>query len=331
MALQDGWAVVAEETLGASPYAPAFTTIPPKRVAFGDILPDFADAVLPLPNVGTTPNSFEILSSAAPGEGVRARGGDLAEVEVIVPAGRKLELLHLALLRLAGVESIAVRIPRVRILHQCDVGSWLEAMVEQEGAHSIAEPLAHQSVEQLVASLVIPDADFIIAIGTRDTRDAVIRAVGSLGEMLFRNVALLPGQGICCGTIFYRSGPESVASSNSSEPTPLPVLFIPNRMECVLTAWLLFVQPSLRELAGSGYHDIEVCLPLARKITSAPGLSELALVRRVTNPNDKTMLWEPLATGDITISAIANADAWLLVAAESEGYAAGQSVSAKLL
>ena len=290
--------------------------------------------ILPTPSclypTSVQPRTRSKFKLGCTGGRVRARGGDLAEVEVIVPAGRKLELLHLALLRLAGVESIAVRIPRVRILHQCDVGSWLEAMVEQEGAHSIAEPLAHQSVEQRVASLVIPDADFIIAIGTRDTRDAVIRAVGSLGEMLFRNVALLPGQGICCGTIFYRSGPRAwpraILANNAAAGS-----LHSNRMECVLTAWLLFVQPSLRELAGSGYHDIEVCLPLARKITSAPGLSELALVRRVTNPNDKTMLWKLLATGDITISAIANADAWLLVAAESEGYAAGQSVSAKLL
>jgi molybdopterin molybdotransferase len=38
-----------------------------------------------------------------------------------------------------------------------------------------------------------------------------------------------------------------------------------------------------------------------------------------------------LATGDIPWAAIALADAWLLVAPECEGYAAGQNVVAQFL
>jgi len=337
VALQDGWAVAAEETLGASPYAPALASTPPRRVAYGDFLPDFADAVLPLPNVVAYPNAFEILSPAAPGEGARARAGDLAEGEAIVAAGKKLKMLHIALLKLAGIENITVRVPRVRTLSQCDPGSWLAAMAEREGAQSRIEHLHASAADYLAESLAEPDIDLIIAVGFHSTRASIVRAVELSGKMLFDSVALRPGETICCGIFNQKAGPDSANSVDPggcgivNQTRPLPILFIPGGMECVLTAWLLLVRPCLQGLAGAAYDDVEERLPLTRKITSTPGLGELALVRRVTSSSKKAMLWEPLATGEITLSTIAHADAWLLVDAGCEGYAAGQSISAKLL
>lgn len=337
IALQDGWAVAAEETLGASPYAPALASTPPRRVAYGDFLPDFADAVLPLPNVVAAPNLFEILSPAAPGEGARARAGDLVEGEAIVAAGKKLKMLHIALLKLAGIENITVRIPRVRILSQCDTGSWLAAMAEREGAQSRIEHLDVPTAGYLAESLAEPDTDLMIAIGFHSIRDSIVRAVELSGMMLFDSVAVRPGETICCGIFNQKAGSESANPANPescgivNQTRPLPVLYIPGRMECVLTAWLLLARPCLQGLAGAAYDDIEERLPLTRKITSMPGLSELALVRRVTGSGNQTMLWEPLGTGEITLSTIAHADAWLLVEAGREGYAAGQAIGARLL
>jgi molybdopterin molybdotransferase len=337
IALQDGWAVAAEETLGASPYAPAFASTPPRRVAYGDFLPDFADAVLPLPNVVADPNSFDILSPAAPGEGARARGGDLVEGEAIVAAGKKLKMLDIALLKLAGIENITVRIPRVRIFSQCDPGSWLAAVVERESAQCRIEHLRVPAVDYLAESSSEPDADLMVAIGFHSTRDSIVRAIELSGKMLFDSIALRPGETVCCGIFNQKTGPDSGISANPdgcgvvSQTTPLPVLFIPGRMECMLAAWLLLVRPCLQGLAGAAYCDVEERLPLTRKITSMPGLSEFALVRRVASSSNKTMLWEPLATGEITLSTIAHADAWLLVEAGREGYAAGQIIGAKLL
>jgi molybdopterin biosynthesis enzyme len=39
----------------------------------------------------------------------------------------------------------------------------------------------------------------------------------------------------------------------------------------------------------------------------------------------------PLATGDISLDAMARADAWLMVPAASEGFAAGSAVAAYML
>jgi molybdopterin molybdotransferase len=341
IALQDGWAVSAEETLSASPYAPVLASTAPRRVAFGDFLPDFADAVLPLSNVAAEPNSVEILSPTASGERVRARAGDFAEGETIVAAGKKLGALHIFLLKLAGIENVTVRIPRVRIFSQSGSGCWLASMARREGAESTTESSHALTSDRSVETLAQADSDLTIAIGVGGTRYSVERAIGMSGQMLFHGVAARPGEMICGGILHRKTGLDNAKAASSRKPDGgsctergtncLPVLFIPDRMEFVLAAWLLLLRPWLRRLAGAASHDLEESLPLTRKITSMPGLSELALVRRVTNLGDKSMRWEPLATGDIPFSAIARADAWLLLEPGCEGYAAGQSVAAQFL
>ncbi|MES2749812.1 MAG: molybdopterin-binding protein, partial [Pseudomonadota bacterium] len=62
--------------------------------------------------------------------------------------------------------------------------------------------------------------------------------------------------------------------------------------------------------------------PLARKISSAIGVAELVLLKL----SDE--VWMPLATGQLSLDAIAGADAWLAVPGDSEGYAAGTPVGA---
>jgi hypothetical protein len=108
------------------------------------------------------------------------------------------------------------------------------------------------------------------------------------------------------------------------------VVFAEERLECVFALWLLLARPYMRQLTGSAFADFGESLPLARKITSHPGLSELVLLRRATSSTEAAQ-WEPLAAGGIPYSAIAGADAWLLVEPDSEGYAAGQDAFAQFL
>jgi molybdopterin biosynthesis enzyme len=66
-------------------------------------------------------------------------------------------------------------------------------------------------------------------------------------------------------------------------------------------------------------------LPLARKIASAVGITEIVLLKKMDGA------WMPLAIGGLSLEAIARADAWLAVPAGSEGYAAGTPVEAYML
>src|SRR5262245_35558234 len=75
LALRDGFAVRAEETLDAGSYAPAPLSTPPAEVAAGAALPPGADAVTPLDAV-TFARSAQALAAVAPGEGVLPAGAD---------------------------------------------------------------------------------------------------------------------------------------------------------------------------------------------------------------------------------------------------------------
>lgn len=340
IALCDGWAVAAQDTLGASPYAPGFASIAPVRVAFGDAMPDFADAVLPLHGVSAEELPAQILSSAAPGEGLRARAGDFAEGELIVAAGKQLRPTDLALLRLAGIEEVAVRIPRVRIVSQCGEGRWLAAMARRDGAECWTETTDMTAPERLAEAMARPNADLVIVIGAGGGGMSVARALASAGKLLVHGVAVRPGEPMGCGVLNRRAWSDDALSAapasrgasevSDSGQVALPVIFTPERIECALAAWLLLARPCLRKLAGAAGSDKGECLPLARKIVSNPGLSDLVLLRRA-HAADGSELWEPLAIGDVPFAAVARADAWLLVEPESEGYAVGRTVFAQFL
>jgi hypothetical protein len=68
-----------------------------------------------------------------------------------------------------------------------------------------------------------------------------------------------------------------------------------------------------------------VTLPLARKISSGPGIADVVLLRQIDDH------WMPLAVGDLSLQHLAQADAWLAVPGDSEGYAAGHPCAAYLL
>ncbi|MGO9673261.1 MAG: hypothetical protein ACLPSF_03670 [Methylocella sp.] len=295
IALIDGWAVTAQETVGASSTAPIFPAVRPVRLAFGDALPAGTDAVLPVHGVSGSPSAPEILAAVAPGEGARLRAGDFAAGEVIVPRGARLRPDHVALLRLAGVAKVQLRIARIGISAPEPVSDFLAAMASKEGA----------AVEVVAAGAAFArDADFFLAIGGAEDLGENIR-------VLAEGVAVSAFEAIGCGV--------SAAGA--------PVVFAPDRPDWALAAWLLLGLPILRRRTGAAYRGRSRSLPLARKITSNPGMSALVLLRQIAGA-DGAQFWEPLATGDMAWRAMAAADAWLLVDPQCEGYADGTRVFA---
>jgi molybdopterin biosynthesis enzyme len=310
-ALDDGWAIKADDTLGASPYAPGFSSTVPQRVSIGETLPDFADAVLPLPKASDQSGAFEIWGAIAPGEGMRAAGNDLRRGEVIATAGTRLDERHIALLKIAEISDALVRIPRVLIVGAGVVGDWLADLAKQEGADCAMIDASAQADP-------LETADLILVVAPSERRDHARRQE----RVLFSRIAMRPGEMTGC---VVRESPGAPLASET------PTIFIGARLESALAAWLLLIRPCLRRLAGATSRDGTASLPSTRKIVSAPGVSELTLLRRVDGERETGARWEPLATGDIPYSAIANADAWLLVDAQSEGFAAGEIVTGQFL
>ena len=76
MALQDGWALAAEETVGAGGYAPVLLMRMPQRVEAGQPMPVGTDSVAPLDAVKVSNDRAEALVTVNPGDGVLPAGGD---------------------------------------------------------------------------------------------------------------------------------------------------------------------------------------------------------------------------------------------------------------
>jgi molybdopterin molybdotransferase len=103
-----------------------------------------------------------------------------------------------------------------------------------------------------------------------------------------------------------------------------PVIALPGAPDQAFAAWWTLALPVLDRLSGRRPRKT-LNLPLARKIASSIGIAEIVLLQR------KQGLWVVLAAGDLSLDAIARAEAWLVVLGNSEGFAAGAPVDGYML
>lgn len=125
MASCDGYAVLAQDTLGAEPGKPTRLRVTDEifadsvesfphvegtamRIASGARMPKGADAVVPLWSTDQGVANVAIVEEVRAGDNVRGRGEDLGAGDVILDAGTRLAARHIALLASAGWGSVTV-------------------------------------------------------------------------------------------------------------------------------------------------------------------------------------------------------------------------------
>ena len=116
MALLDGWALAADDTLGAGGYAPALLALAPQRVEAGQPMPPDTDSVAPFDAVKIAGGRAEALVTVNPGDGVLAAGGDCDPAIPLRRAGERLRATDVAAFAAAGIARVTVREPRIRVL-----------------------------------------------------------------------------------------------------------------------------------------------------------------------------------------------------------------------
>jgi molybdopterin molybdotransferase len=312
-ALRDGWAVAAEQVADAGPYTPAPVAPPPAWVEAGEAMPAGTDAVLPLDALSVTKAGAEALAAAVPGDGVLLAGEQAAQGVVLRFAGEELRPLDSAILRAAGVSTISVRWPRVKIFcasaptrGPADIFSPLLARaLERDGC--IAEVAQSASLEAL---LVDRACDAVVTIGGTGTgrRDASVRTLARVGKVEIHGFGIAPGETTAFGMVDRR-----------------PILMLPGRLDAALAAYLLVGRPLIARLAARRPFEPAVPVTLARKITSTAGIAQAVFVQQI---GDEV---EPLGSSLFSWSALARADGWIFVPPESEGFAAGATVKMRWL
>jgi molybdopterin molybdotransferase len=310
IALADGWALSADLTLGAGGYAPAMLARVPTRVETGQTMPPDTDSVAPLDAVKTGAGGAEALVTVNPGDGMLPAGGDCDPTIPLRRAGERLRLTDLAGFGAAGIARVTVRAPRIRVLPlrgTAIIGAaarLVAADIERRGgAARLDEP-----GRGLDVAIGADSADCIVGIGGTGSgrNDISVQVLARDGRLAVHGIAMAPG--------------ETAALGFAGR---CPVLLLPGRLDAALAVWLVVGRRVLERLAAGRYNEPVDHLALARKVASTVGLAELVPVRRSAEYPDQV---EPLASRYLPLSSLTRADGWVLVPAESEGYAAGTTV-----
>jgi molybdenum cofactor synthesis domain-containing protein len=316
-AARDGWAVAAADTAGAGSYSPA-----PLRLArwieAGSPLPPGSDAVLPTFDVADTDGSAMALAEAVAGDGLRLPGTDARAGQRLRRAGERLRALDLPLLAAAGITEVAVRCARIAILpvgselaagpSRDTLGPLLQRLAAWEGAAVRVLPPVPDDPQAVAATLrdIAPQADLLITLGGtgEGQGDRTAAGLALAGHLAMHGLGARPGHSAGLGMVAGR-----------------PVVMLPGQVPDAFAAWLLLARPALRRLVAACPQRGRA-VRLGRRITSAIGLAEVVLLRRTEEPG----VMEPLATGTLTLAALSQADAVLVVPPASEGYEGGAGV-----
>jgi molybdopterin biosynthesis enzyme len=295
IAAVDGWALRASDLVGASSYTPLPLMKEPKWVEAGDNIPDGCDCVLDEDAVDRTGPMAQVLAEAIPGQGIRRKGGEMTDTSVIVDAWRPADLRHsrIRIVNIPGGDITAKLIARSLRMAGVDV---VCVAADARDAVSIA------------TALDVSACDLLVTVGGSGVgrTDATVLALAECGEVIAHGLALQPGRTAAVGRI-----------------GSTPVVVVPGAPDQALAVWWTLVLPALDRLAA-GQRKTAI-RPLVQKVASGVGIAEIVPL------GEQEGAWVPLAVGDLPLTAIARARAWLVVPSDSEGYAAGTPVNAYLL
>jgi molybdopterin molybdotransferase len=313
-AAADGWALRASDLVGASSYSPLPLAKSPVWVEAGDAMPEACDCVVDSDSVDQAGPLFQVLAEAIPGQGVRRAGGDIAAGTVVVEAGRRVLPRDLLIARVAGMATLRVHRPRVRVVNVPTAGEAVTAQLVAEsarkaGAEIVRVEAAGRDAVSIAKALDTDGCDLILTTGGSGVgrTDATVTALAQRGELIAHGIALQPGRSCAIARI-----------------GKTPVIALPGAPDQAFAAWWTLALPVLDRLSGRRPRKT-LNLPLARKIASSVGIAEIVLLQR------KQGVWIVLAAGDLSLDAIARAEAWLAVSGGSEGFAAGAPVDGYML
>ncbi|WP_166298365.1 molybdopterin-binding protein [Bradyrhizobium sp. 2S1] len=311
VAVSDGWAMRANDLVGASSYAPLPLAEPPVWVEAGATMPEGTDCVVDADAVDTSGPLPQVLAEAVPGQGVRRAGSDIAGGHAVIAAGEPLLPRDLLLARAAGLQLLRVRRPRLRIVNVAN-GQLTAQLIADTARLAGAEVVCTEAPPDVAAianALDTAACDLIITIGGTGVgrTDAAVNALARRGELIAHGIALQPGRTTAVGRI-----------------DTTPVIALPGAPDQAFAAWWAIALAVLDRLSGRRSRET-LALPLARKIASGVGIAEVVLLTRQQG------CWAVLAIGELSLDAIARAEAVLIVAGSAEGFAAGTVVDAYML
>ena len=345
-AAMDGYAVIAEDTFGASRHAPRTLrsietvhtgNVPSRTLARGDCtqiatgapMPDGADAVVMVEETDRTADGgVHVFTPVYPKQHVGRQGADITSGQTVLKRGELLTPSRVGAIAAVGLDTVEVfDRPTVAILSTgneiidpgqplaagqiYDINRFtLGAVIGEHGGIAQNYPTVIDTIESLEASVDAALAhDLLVFSGGSSVgeRDLTLDVLKQKGDVLFHGIAVKPGK----PTVFGRIGTT-------------PVLGMPGYpTSCLSNAYMLLV-PLLRKMGRLPAHRVHtVSVPAAQRFVSTTGRHQFYTVR----VEDGMAVGAFKASGDIT--SMSQADGYIEITAQTDIVEKGELVEVK--
>jgi putative molybdopterin biosynthesis protein len=362
----DGYAVIAEDTFGASEEVPRLvhladeiihTAVVPATViqrgtaasiATGGMMPRGADAVVMIEHADIAGHELRVGRAVTAGSGVSFAGTDITAGETVLRRGQILTSRDTGVLAAIGVATVDVwRKPIVAILSTGDEiippGQPMQpARIYDSNAQVLADAVRELGGEPVRLGITPDDGDTLRA-KVRDALEAadiVLLSGGTskgAGDISYRVVAELTDPGIVAHGVALKPGkPICLAASGGR-----PVVVLPGFPTSAIFTFHEFVAPVLSSMAGRTHEErATVQARLAVRVNSEIGRTEYLLVglveiptveSRIPNPESKVLAAYPMGQGSGSVTTFSRADGFTTIGRHEEIVPAGTIVSVQLL
>ncbi len=256
------------------------------KIMTGAPIPPGADAVVMREETRENDAQVEILQSAQIGQNIRRRGSDVRVGETVIPKGTKIRAAQWAMLASLGMSRVEVfPRPRVGIVTTGneivgvgdelksgqirDSNSWaLRALAAECGAVVVSHQKIGDDAEVLQQTLLamFQTCDIVVTSGgvSAGDFDYVRDVVPQIADAHFWKVAMKPGKPVLFAT----------RNENSRR---IPVFGLPGNPVSVMVAWEQFVRPALLRMQGrTSWKRLELHVRVLDGFRSSAGRTEFA-------------------------------------------------------
>jgi putative molybdopterin biosynthesis protein len=356
----DGYAVVAEDTFGASEEVPRTVRLGAEEVhtgvvpassvrsgqalsiATGGMMPRGADAVVMIEHADMHDGELRIARAVNAGSGVSFAGTDITAGETVLRAGQLLTSRDTGVLAAIGVADVGVwRRPTVAILSTGDEiiapGQPMgPARVYDSNAQVLADAIQELGGQPRRFGITPDDA---AALRTRlgealAGADLVLLSGGTskgAGDVSYRVVAELSDPGIVAHGVALKPGKPICLAATGGRA----VVVLPGFPTSAIFTFHEFVAPVIRLLAGRGAEErTTVPARLAVKVNSEIGRTEyllVGLVETVAGGEAPGLAAYPMGQGSGSVTTFSRADGFATIGRHHEIVEAGTLIDVQLL
>jgi molybdopterin molybdotransferase len=309
------------------------------RIMTGALLPPGADAVVPVEWTDGGVSTVSIRRAPELGQHIRRAGEEAPVGATLLPAGTYLGAAQIALIAASNRASVSCR-PRPRVV-VVSTGSELVETGESLAPGQIPDSNSHMLTAACRESGalayrvgMVPDdpavlletledhlirADLLLTTGgvSVGAYDVVKEVLSRLGTVAFEKVAMQPGMPQGFGTL----GADQV-----------PIFTLPGNPVSALVSFEVFVRPALRRMLGApAVLRPQVTVETAEPFRSPPGKRSFLRVQVVREPDGRVLARAAGGQGSHMLTAIAHANALLVVPEDMTEVPVGARLSALLL